>query len=243
MIKNIVKSLELPSNEIIFLHVGLKGITESLDYKEISNQLIEEIYNLYSPKTILIPTYTYSFTRTGIFDRVKTPSETGRFGEEVRNKYGFQFRTSNPIFSVIDTEKLFINQEIVNNNTAFGENSLFDLLSYSGYIMVNINLDVLRPAHLHYLEAKLKVPYRYLKTFPGTRFEDGELIEEIDYEYFVRDLGINPLWNRKKIEQWLERRNVLKKYSNDPRLMWLSSVEMDQVLVPKLKDEPNFLIY
>lgn len=40
--KKIVKSLELPGNEIIFLRERFNGLTENFEFNDISNQLIEE---------------------------------------------------------------------------------------------------------------------------------------------------------------------------------------------------------
>ena len=50
--------------------------------------------------TIIIPTFTYSFTRTRKFDVLKSKSEIGNFSENYRLIYP-RNRTSHPIFSCI----------------------------------------------------------------------------------------------------------------------------------------------
>src|SRR5690554_999966 len=108
MIKEIVSSLNLPMNENLFMHVKLKGIPGELGYAEMSKVLLEEIVSQYAPKTVLIPTYTYSYAKTGIYDRVNTPSEVGRFSEEIRRMFDAEYRTMNPIFSFIDVNKRYL---------------------------------------------------------------------------------------------------------------------------------------
>ena len=89
MIKEVIKSLALPKIEILFLHVKLKGLS-SLPYQEISQQIIGYLEEFFVPKTSLILTYTYSFTKIRVFDRKLSVSEGGRFGEEIRSLYGFE---------------------------------------------------------------------------------------------------------------------------------------------------------
>ena len=80
MLKQLIQNLALAQNEILFIHIRLKGLSESFSYKEQARQIIGYLEEFYKPKTILIPTFTYSFTKTGIYDRVNTSSEVGRFG-------------------------------------------------------------------------------------------------------------------------------------------------------------------
>lgn len=242
-IKNLVKSLKLPMNSVLFLHVRIKGIDEELNYTEATRQLIQEINKQYKPQTILIPTFTYSFTKTGIYDRSLTMSETGRFGEEARHLYGSEYRTLNPVFSVIDTKKLFIENPKVNYRTAFQERSLFEELSRIGYVMVNINLDHLKPMHLHFMEWKYNVPYRYIKLFKGSILNNGREIAQVDYEYHVRKLDIDTAWRRMKLENLLQTKGALINISTDEfRLMWTHSFEMDKVLEPFFIEDINYVI-
>ena len=240
MIKEVIKSLALPKNEILFLHVRLKGLS-ALPYQEISQQIIGYLEEFFVPKTILIPTYTYSFTKTRVFDRKLSVSEVGRFGEEIRSLYGFEHRTCNPVFSVVDTGKIFTNSIPDDCFSSFGQGSLFYTLSMEGYIMINLNLDVLRPAHLHFIEWYKNVPYRYNKIFAGEI--KGDANSKIEYNYFVRDLELNPLWDRLKIRSFLESESVLKIVpSNRNNILWMHSKDMDKVLNKALDSNPNFLL-
>lgn len=233
----------MPRNEILFLHVKLKGLQEALNYKEATASILEELNNVYKPKTIIIPAYTYSFTKSGIYDKVRSASETGRFGEECRLLLGPGKRTLNPVFNITETVRMFSGDENVNIRSAFGGQSMFDLLAKTGYVMVNVNLEELRPAHLHYIECKLKVPYRFNKVFEGKIFEDGRLLEEVKYDFFVRNFEMDSVWRREKIEDFLRNNGALHDYSTaNIRLQWMHSTEMDKVLVPAMISDPLFLV-
>ena len=108
----LLKNLNIPANCIIVLHIRLKDLEIKLElnkknrtilYQELSSSIISLIKNLFCPKTIIIPTFTYCFTKTGIYNRLETISEVGRFGEEIRLMYK-ENRTCDPIFSVIDID-------------------------------------------------------------------------------------------------------------------------------------------
>lgn len=238
MIKKIIESLKLPTNEIIFMHVRLKGLDTNLSYNEQSKQIIGYLNEFYSPKTILIPTFTYSFTKTGIYDRVHTVSEVGRFGEEVRASYSYLNRTMNPVFSVMDTESLFQKMDI-DETKAFGENSYFDHIARKGFIMCNINTQEPIFSHLHYLEYKNKVDYRFKKTFPGKVSEDGKNFTGTNFEYFVRNLDMDTKWRRKKILKYLQQEKIVNECLH---AHWIDSPQMDKAINKVLSKDIRFLI-
>ena len=59
-----------------------------------------------------MPTFTYSFCKTGIFNVQKSRSEVGLFSEYFREKCG-NFRSDHPILSVCGKGKLA--KDIINN--------------------------------------------------------------------------------------------------------------------------------
>jgi len=77
MLANILNGLEIPKGEILFLLVKIKHISTKLLYSDISKNIINLLNKYYAPKTILVPTFTYFFTKTGIFNKLNTPSGVG----------------------------------------------------------------------------------------------------------------------------------------------------------------------
>lgn len=237
-----LEQLNLPKNEILFLHIKLKGIADDIPYRELSNQIIQLLEELYSPKTILVPTFTYSFTKQGVFNRMSSPSEVGRFSEEIRKLYDYKHRTLNPVFNVLDTNNYFENSEL-KDESAFGEDSLLHLLHKLGHVVVNINVDELISTYLHYLEYAYNVPYRFVKKFPGEVIISEEDKKAVNYQYYVRDLKEDPSWDREKIKRTLLEEGGLQFFDfNEFQVMWSHSREMEKILGPKLEADGNFLL-
>ncbi|WP_373056142.1 AAC(3) family N-acetyltransferase [Zunongwangia sp. H14] len=237
-----LKQLNIPENEILFLHVRLKGIMDKFSYRELSQQIVTVLNNLYKPKTILVPTFTYSYTKTGVYNQTSSPSEVGRFGEEIREQYPTTHRTINPVFNVIDTNNYF-QQFHLKEETAFGEDSILHMLHDLGHVVININVDKFISTYLHYLEFAYKVPYRYIKNFPGEVISSNTVKKDIVYQYFVRDLEKDTTWDREKIKKTLQEEGVLKVFNFEHfEVMWTHSKQMENILGSKLETDKNFLL-
>lgn len=243
--KALLQSLELPCDSVLYLHVRLKGIADIAEYQgysEASVALIEILQHLYKPKAIFIPTFTYSFTKSGIYNRVTTPCEVGRFGEESRKFYSFSKRTIDPIFSGVDVTG-FTTSMGISYDTAFGEGSLLSKLHEMGHIVININTPKLISTYFHYLEFKYNVDYRFSKCFSGQVSGDGVTYKTVNYDYYVRNLELDTTWRRDKIEDFLFKKRALRKHNHEGiKLSWFYSGEVDKHLGHKLKIEPRFMI-
>jgi aminoglycoside N3'-acetyltransferase len=103
MFEKLCNPLKIPKQRILFLHVRLRNIhrVTGQSYLNLTQDFLKQLW-LFEPKTILIPSYTFSFMRSGLFHRLFSKSEVGRFSEEVRQHFA-QYRTPDPMFSVLDT--------------------------------------------------------------------------------------------------------------------------------------------
>lgn len=246
-----LSELEIPRNELIVLHVRLKNLlTPSLDgdevlpidYRSLSQDLLDVLSEQYQPSGLLVPSFTYSFTKTGIFDRKATPGEVGRFGEEVRKLLPASKRLLEPVFSMIDCSQVF-GEDSFDPTSAFGNQSLWDVLSFRGFVCLNLNVPELFGTYLHYLECKHNVPYRFSKSFSGAISMDGMNWERITYEYNVRRLDIDTSWRRHKLAQLLNSECVLHEFGTPQSpVRWFHSAEVDLVLGQVLDRDPLFLI-
>jgi aminoglycoside 3-N-acetyltransferase len=142
--------------------------------------------------TLIAPTFTFAFCKSGVFDIEKTPSEMGALTEAIR-RHPSAMRTSNPIYSVavIGKERDFFLK--ASPATCFGPGSVFDLMSRRPNMKIAV-LGFPNPcealSYLHFLEEKMKVSYRYIKTFKGKVVSKGaEHAQET--AFFVRDLKRN----------------------------------------------------
>ena len=100
--------LKVGKNDSIVLHSNFAGIYQY--EKSFDNKLYEKFLNFLLKRigkkgTILIPTYNYDFTKGKIFNREKSKSNVGSFGNYLIKQYS-KNRTFEPIFSHIVFGKL-----------------------------------------------------------------------------------------------------------------------------------------
>jgi aminoglycoside 3-N-acetyltransferase len=246
-----LQGLKIPRHRLVIVHVRLKDLVDPaelgdtgqpVDYKKLSLELIAALKELYSPLGILVPSFTYSFTKTGIYDRANTPGEVGRFGEEVRLAFPLTQRTMNPVFSFIDCFDTVPDKMRI-ESAAFDDGSIWAWLTEVSHLCLNINVPALFGTYLHYLEARQQVPYRYSKTFKGRVSADGSGWTEMSYEYYVRDLDRDTLWRREKIASFLKSHDVLHDHPRGNILLrWFDSTHVAPVLEAALRKDPEFFV-
>lgn len=243
--RNLIEDANIPKNEILYIHARLKNISDHFpecSYEELTKVTLNTITDVCQPKTILIPTYTYSFTKTGVYDVIKTPSEVGRLSEETRSIYSPSKKTLNPVFNHIDTAGFFENITL-DETTAFGPGSLFEKLHTNGHIIVNLDVPKLIGTYLHYLEYAEKVPYRFDKIFKGTLIDMNRNSTQINYSYYVRKLEIDTQWRRDKIHDFIDKHHLANRIGiGGVNLQWIPSKSMDQAFLDKLIVDPCYLI-
>ena len=213
---------------------------KNLVIKKKSENLLNMFREIIRPSEIYVPTFSYSFTKTNFFDIKTTPSDTGRFSEEIRLIFQKKrYRTFDPVFSFIETENGLFKKKGLNNN-AFGARSIWKYLDKQQHYIVNINLDhPIIASQLHFTEYENKVKYRYIKYFNGSVKNWDNLRSNIKYKYYVRNLQINPIWNRKKI---LDVCRDQKFVIEDDLVRFFEWSKLSKFIKKKLSSESNYLI-
>ena len=245
-ISEFLSQFGIPDNQILFIHARLKGlkkesVLDDLDYETLTKLLLDCFMDSFDPKAILVPTFTYSFTDSGVYHRNFSKSEVGRFSEETRLKFS-EFRTPDPIFSVADITGFLKGKEI-DYTTAFGEGGLFELLHEENCAIINLDLPKLLMTQVHYIEKECDVSYRYDKMFDGVVYDDDQNWRKTEYEYFVRDLDDDPQMDYQKREEFLSNRGSLETVKNDDITgSWISAQEKYDLLSKKLVGNERFLL-
>lgn len=243
-IAKVFRELMLPNNRIIVIHARIKSIRQEFgskySYSEITESIINYLNKTFEPKTLLIPCYTYSYTKSGIYHKLFSKSEVGRFSEEAR-LLGY-YRTPDPIFSFLDVNN-YLNESNINYNIAFGKGSIFEYMHQQDAVILNIGLDNFIATQRHYVEYHFDVDCRFNKYFSGIVYFNENKYNEVNYKYYVRDLARPTDGNLKKITKDLLNEDVLKTYYiNDINISWLSCRPYLEYFKPKMKDDPLYHI-
>lgn len=162
--------------------------------------------------TLILPTYTFEFTKGMIFDIRNTKSKMGALGEAART-HPSSVRTGHPIHSMavlgyhIDLFKGLYNYNSFGSDSPFGK--LFEL---DGKIaMLDISGERCNSFY-HYVEEMEKVPYRYHKSFKGAYIDYDGVERTREFGFYVRNLKqVTPI-NIKPMEDYLKSINF---YSGD----------------------------
>lgn len=227
----------------VVIHAALRELSSAWKSSKVetSLQIVERIDNE-QPCNIFVPSFTYSFTETGVFDQKNSPSEVGGFSEIVRQIAGPERRIMDPIFSAVALFGPFGRQDKV-NTAAFGPDSLWNYIDEQDGVILNIGINDLVATQLHYIESRCKVPYRYNKFFFGTAINSGDEQYPVEYEYYVRNLEENAVWNRRAVEGHLLESGVISVgYWSGIQVRFIEAREMRKVLEPILCRRPRFLI-
>ena len=162
-LKKKLYSLNISNSDLVMLHIDSAVCAQ---YKFKSNKkkvdfFCEELLDFFKDNgTIIIPTFTYSFTKKVNFNPKNSKSKVGYFSEVFRKKKEV-LRTNHPIFSVAVKGKL--EKKIMNCSIkdCFGNKTFFDFFYKNNGKIICVGCDLDRITFIHYLEQKLMVPYRY----------------------------------------------------------------------------------
>lgn len=221
------KSLGVLSNDIVMIHgdAGVAAQFTHIDSNQRVQELIRQIIEYFSPEgTVVVPTFSYSFTKNENFDVNNTPSKIGKFSESFR-RYPLIRRSSHPIFSVAGIGNHFEKFEKSRIDDCFGEGTAFDLIYKLGGKIICLGCDFDRVTFAHYVEQYFGVPYRYMKNFSGCVIKDGNQ-NQITTSYYAREVKINSILDL----------NFLKKELIDQEKLLTSNIGRFSILAIKTQD-------
>jgi len=160
--------------------------------------------------TLVVPTFSYSFTKGERFDVSHTPSAVGMVSERFRTMPRV-LRSSDPIFSFAAKGPLAEELCAIYVKECFGAKSVFALLHRVNACVVDLGCSMTRGGtFVHYVEVAHGVDYRYKKEFSGTVIlPDGRGIET-SVVYHVRDLARQSAADLRRLQQRLAQEKKLR---------------------------------
>jgi aminoglycoside 3-N-acetyltransferase len=187
-----MRAVGLQEGDTVFSHsnIGYFGrCPEAASAPELCDLFLTAFLQVIGPAgTFVVPTFSYSFGSDRVkkeFDVSSTPGVCGMLTEHVRNN-AFARRSADPMFSVAAIGRL---AEAITRDTdmeCFGENSCWRRLLDADGVICNLNFDSASTL-IHFVERRLRVPYRRNRMFPGTIIENGKA-REAEVIYFSRSI-------------------------------------------------------
>ena len=205
-------SANIEKGDIIFVHSDV-SVFGKLGNVRDRDKFLDMILNAFkeavgSEGTIIMPTFTYSFTKGETYCPETSPSTVGVLTEFFRKQSGVA-RTIHPIFSaaVWGKEKAYFTEGL--SKDSFDDDSIFGKLRKKKGKLVFFGVDFHAMTFLHHIEQKHVVPYRYMKSFTG-RIKVGDKEYEDTYTYYVRYLDKNVVTDASRFERYALECGALK---------------------------------
>jgi aminoglycoside 3-N-acetyltransferase len=240
LFKESLNKINIKNNDIVMAHIDLSNFFAEKSLLERCEILYEYLNKFFfAHGTILVPSFTYSFCKNGVFNLKKSPSEVGIFTEFFRRKKKI-IRSNHPIFSFSTTGKYskILTDNISNSST--GSGSIFEKLhSFKGKILFFGCRFITSCTFLHFIEQRYNVPYRYSKFFKMTK-------NNKEFEFYVRSierLSFKKYKKKTQIEIDLLKAKILK--STKCKNTIISSCETDDLfkfVTSKLKKNIYYIL-
>jgi aminopeptidase-like protein/aminoglycoside N3'-acetyltransferase len=177
-----LRDVGISTGDVVFFQVcmdGLDPVAAGLDPEKTCGHLYRSLRDAVGPQgTILAPAYTFSFCRGEVFDVEDSPTIDGpwntftAFPEYLRRLPG-AFRSADPIFSTAGIGPKAA--EILTGlpNVCLREDCVHDRLLRLGGKICIAGVGLYEAIFRHYVEALVRVPWRFTKLFTGIVREKG----------------------------------------------------------------------
>ncbi|EAK9946142.1 aminoglycoside N(3)-acetyltransferase [Campylobacter lari] len=193
---NCLKQMGIKKGDILYMHSEIYNFGVPLiNPKKILHIFLDCFFEVIGKEgTLIMPTFTYSFCKNEIYDKLNSKSTVGALTEYFRTWGGVK-RTNDPIFSCAvkgAKEELFLKD----TTSCFGENSVFDELTKNNGKIILFGSKDLGITYVHHIEEKAQIRHRYFKEFSGYTIDEKGNKTKKHIKYFVRDLKQNLLNDR-----------------------------------------------
>lgn len=189
-IDRLFEDLGVYSDSVAMIHGDAGALLSIVNKREDVSACVDAILDYFGETgTAIIPTFTYSATKSECYVVESTPGSIGRFSEMFRTNPRMK-RTKHPNFSVCVAGSESKNILEARIDDAFGKGTIFDFLYGANASLVTIGCSINALTYTHYVEQQVQVFYRYLKSFKA-EIKSAEYLERIETTYYVRNLDLD----------------------------------------------------
>ncbi|WP_418357377.1 AAC(3) family N-acetyltransferase [Shewanella basaltis] len=202
----------------------------------ILNGHIELLHKIVPSEDLLIPTFSYQFPKTRLFDLDNTPSEVGHISEFYLNNFK-TWRSNDPMFSISGTGRSLATETEV--QSPFDNQSVFaNLVKSNGYILF-YGAEFSSATIIHHVEYKVGVKYRYWKKFEGLR-QHGEISKKVILNSHFRPMNMYLEYDWPRLTSDLFEEKILNQHFFS--VIGCNAKNLIDFWLSKLKDDALYLL-
>jgi aminoglycoside 3-N-acetyltransferase len=200
-----------PRDEIVVVYSGIWTFGHKIDVakKDVPRMLIESMLEAVgSHRTLVLPSYTYSFASNRLYSPAATIPENGILPQFMFLEFDCKRSISalNSFLAIGPKAQLIAE---IRGETLWGEGSLKHYFEQNHARMVTLGIpwkDSL--GFLHRIEESSCVPYRYFKTFNGYWQENG-ISKPWKETMYVRSKVVEPIFAWSRVDELLKSRSKI----------------------------------
>ena len=233
-----------PADEVVVVYSGIWtfGHGFGLPGNDLPRVLIEQMLeSVGQQRTLVLPGYTPSFTRTRSYSPQDSLPETGVLPQTCLREFPcIRTRSALDSFLVIGPKAESFAQVV--SATLWGEGSLKELFVQTHARMVTLGIPWKNSLGLlHRIEEAVQVPYRYFKTFHGQWVEHGSARPWAETMY-VRSIDVNPVYVWSKVDELLRARGRLTRASGPVFLESADAADIVSAGLDIIAEDPYALL-
>lgn len=197
--------------DVLLLHTAMKfgTLAKGLKRKELCEIMYDIICRL-GVKTLVFPTFTFSFANKEDYDVLHSRSSMGMLNEYVRKRED-AVRSLDPFLSVC---VLGENKSLaeVSGDSSMGEGSFYDRLHNTDNVRIAfLGADeLICNTHLHYVEECVNVPYRYHLPMTGNVIDNDGAMRTVTHKLFVTYRDVIPGGHREFYDELISEGRMKK---------------------------------
>lgn len=160
--------------------------------------------------TVVMPTFNWDYCKGEIFDPVLTPSQVGVLTELFRKRPGVVRSLIPPWCTFAAAGKDAARIAGIKGSSSFGADSVLQYLYdvNARYVLLGCTYGE-GAVHVHWLEEKFEVPYRFWKRFSGTIRIDGAACENTSTMY-ARRIDLDAKIDSRRLTDIFDRTGKVK---------------------------------
>jgi aminoglycoside 3-N-acetyltransferase len=191
--------------------------------------------------TLCVPTFTFSFCNGVGYDVKQSRSKMGVFNEYIR-KLPQAERSADPLMSSAAVGE---DKSVVRNvgHQSIGEGCTFDKMhaaKNARFLFLGVGAAKCF-TYTHFVEERVRVPYRYDREFTGT-ITDGDRQYEDTYTLFVRYNGVQPETTT-KFEDYMVKAGLMKKVAcGDNFVSSIAEPVAYETIAGKIREDANYFL-
>lgn len=231
--------------EHLFIHSDIMFGRLACNIKR--NELMQLLWGILEDlkvKSIIVPTFTYSFCNNEDYDVMNSKTTMGTFNEFIRKREG-RYRTHDPLLSISVSEnykKYF--QKCGCGAHSLGIGSGLDMLHHLDgvkFLFMGARMGNCF-TYLHYIEKIMDVPYRFDLPFQGNIiYEDGHIEKKTQYMHTACG-GVKPAEFYYFEDELVDRKLLLRYKYADSQVSAIDEKIVYQEIKNKILNNINYFL-